>query len=1020
MGRREMRAIPDLSEESIVRHSFHFRLLAPLVALAALLVAAAPAVAGPFTRLQVLLPGETAAPGTGSGKTGTPRAQTVGVPFNVTVRACDATWNLVNTTTDVVRLLSSNTTATLPGPTQLQSGTLLLTVTLNAGGSFTFFAHDETDGTIPDGTSASVSALVLQGFQFSGISQKNQTAGVPFNMTLTARDPSGNIVTGYNGYVRLDEITSYGDGRTSPDSVQLVNGSWTGGLAAYRADETSINRGNVNFYAFLSNAPGKNGTSDPFTVHPGNFSRVQLIVPGETVLPGSVTGKTGTPASQSGGQAFSVTVYATDAYWNPLVSSDQVRLTSGDAAASTPLTGAMSNGVRGFSVSLGTVGTQTLTIADQTNGSIQGMTSPGIVVIPSGADHFAISTITSPQVAGTPVSVTIRAADVSNNTVPGYNGQAVLSANTGAGSISPELITFTDGVWTGSMVFRGAGGAVSFTAFDFSAPPHTGTSNSFAVQPGPFSGLQVLLPGETPQGGTVDGKNGAPTGQTAGAAFTLTLRAVDAYWNLVGGINDRIALGSSDAFAGMPAETTLAGGQLLLPARLYRTGPQRIWASDVDQPSITPDTSAYVTVTGGPFSRVLILAPGESPAPGTVTGRTGTATDQSINYLFTCTVLAADSWWNPVGGVSDVMHVTSGDAGATMPPDAAMVDGVAQMNVRLATGGFQQISVSDVTQPSKTGSTTQVRAISTGFHLEATVTPSAAPAGGDFTLTVKITNDAGSVIQEINSRVTIDVQNASSQAPGRGTLLTSTLQLLQGQRSITETYSFAEPIVLIAYDDAGNAPAVSNVITISPGPPTTVVLSSSPTWVGGDKNAAITALVTDDYGNGVPDQPVNFLLVSGTGTLTPIDNMTDSLGAARANFLSPRRPEIDRLRAVSDTLSDDLDLETAFVDPGAPGGTITSYPNPFHPPTQGASIAYKLDDDAQVTIRIFTQSGVPVRTVEFGSGSTGGSVGLNTYVWDGKNGAGNVVASGGYLVLLEARGAGQTLNIMRRKIAVVR
>ena len=50
---------------------------------------AAPAIAGPFARLQVLLPGETAAPGTSSGKTGTPNAQTAGIPFYVTVNACD-------------------------------------------------------------------------------------------------------------------------------------------------------------------------------------------------------------------------------------------------------------------------------------------------------------------------------------------------------------------------------------------------------------------------------------------------------------------------------------------------------------------------------------------------------------------------------------------------------------------------------------------------------------------------------------------------------------------------------------------------------------------------------------------------------------------------------------------------------------------------------------------------------------------------------------------------------------------
>src|SRR5262249_22252510 len=38
-----------------------------------------------FTRLQILLPGETAAPGTPSGKTGAPTNQQVGVAFDVTV-----------------------------------------------------------------------------------------------------------------------------------------------------------------------------------------------------------------------------------------------------------------------------------------------------------------------------------------------------------------------------------------------------------------------------------------------------------------------------------------------------------------------------------------------------------------------------------------------------------------------------------------------------------------------------------------------------------------------------------------------------------------------------------------------------------------------------------------------------------------------------------------------------------------------------------------------------------------------
>jgi len=225
-------------------------------------------------------------------------------------------------------------------------------------------------------------------------------------------------------------------------------------------------------------------------------------------------------------------------------------------------------------------------------------------------------------------------------------------------------------------------------------------------------GLQVLLPGESARGGTATGKTGTPTDQSAGNPFTMTVRAVDRYWNLVSGVNDRIVLTSTDVFAWMPSDTVLVNGQCLIPTRLHKSGYQTITARDSTNALIQPNTSSQVLVVGGTFARVLILAPGEINAPGMANGRAGTATDQSINYSFTVTILATDQWWNPVGGVTDVMHLTSGDPLAQLPPDQVMVDGVAQMSLRLSTGGFQQIGVSDVTNPSKTGSTTQVRAIS--------------------------------------------------------------------------------------------------------------------------------------------------------------------------------------------------------------------------------------------------------------------------------------------------------------------
>ena len=115
-----------------------------------------------------------------------------------------------------------------------------------------------------------------------------------------------------------------------------------------------------------------------------------------------------------------------------------------------------------------------------------------------------------------------------------------------------------------------------------------------------------------------------------------------------------------------------------------------------------------------------------------------------------------------------------------------------------------------------------------------------------------------------------------------------------------------------------------------------------------------------------------------------------------------------------------LNLQTAFVDPNAAGGTITNYPNPFRPPNQSTTIAWKLEDDATVTIRIFTQNGDLVLEKTFARGTPGGTTGLNEWQWDGRNGKGVTVSSGGYVALVEAQGNGETLHVMRRKIAAVR
>ncbi len=111
----------------------------------------------PFEKLQVLMPGETAAPNTPSGKTGTPTPQTAGLPFNVTVNAVDAVWNRVSST-DTIAITSSDSTAALPANAALVGGTATFSVTFLTTGNYTVTATDVTDATKTANTGSTTAA----------------------------------------------------------------------------------------------------------------------------------------------------------------------------------------------------------------------------------------------------------------------------------------------------------------------------------------------------------------------------------------------------------------------------------------------------------------------------------------------------------------------------------------------------------------------------------------------------------------------------------------------------------------------------------------------------------------------------------------------------------------------------------------------------------------------------------------------------------------------------------------------
>jgi hypothetical protein len=110
------------------------------------------------TQLQVLLPGETNAPNTTTGKIGTPDPQTSFAFIDLRINACDPTWHIVTSCNDTVTITSSDTSAGLPPDTALLNGTTTIADIFYFGspGTWTVTATDVTTNTVSAGTTTPI------------------------------------------------------------------------------------------------------------------------------------------------------------------------------------------------------------------------------------------------------------------------------------------------------------------------------------------------------------------------------------------------------------------------------------------------------------------------------------------------------------------------------------------------------------------------------------------------------------------------------------------------------------------------------------------------------------------------------------------------------------------------------------------------------------------------------------------------------------------------------------------------
>ncbi len=316
-------------------------------------------------------------------------------------------------------------------------------------------------------------------FVFTNIA--NQTAGTPFNVTITAADIFGNTVVNFASTGALT-YNPVGTTHPTPTTANFVAGIWTGSTTVYQATNTQMT---VTYNAINSN-------SNFFGVTAGAITSV-------SVNPSTLTAKAAA--------ANNLTATSYDAWSNPIASGVTYAWTAAPA-----LGGSFSpNNAASTSYTAGTqIASGNITITATKGTAVVATVATNII-----PDHYTFSAISSPQTAGANIAATVTARDASGNIITNANGAAAISDL--SGSVTPNIINFTSGSWTGNFVIVTAQASNRITA---SSDGGVATGQS-----GVFNVVAAALDHVTPNPGAVSlSVNG--TAQVAAQGYDLYNNAI--------------------------------------------------------------------------------------------------------------------------------------------------------------------------------------------------------------------------------------------------------------------------------------------------------------------------------------------------------------------------------------------------------------------------------------------------------------------------------------------------------------
>lgn len=500
-----------------------------------------------------------------------PAATTAGDTFAVTVSAIDTAGAVATAYSSAVHFSSTDALAGLPADytfTPEDAGSHTFTVTLKTAGS-PFVSAKEVGGTIGGGATVNVAAAAAQSLTLAG---GGGAIGVVRPVLVVAKDAYGNVASGYNGTVH---VTSSDPAAVLPADVALVNGVATVSVKLLTVGTQTITATDV-----------------------ANAAITGTVSSDATPPVAALFAVSGFPATVAGvAQTFTVTVRDTIGQVATGYTGT-IYFSSSDVQAGLPASytfTAADAGVKTFTATLKTAGTQSLVVRDLTGllvGSQAGIAvTPAAfakyaLTVPNGADSKGHVLVT----AGDAIALTVRATDAFGNTIVGYKGKAKFTS-TDAQAALPADYAFT----------AADAGVHTFTVALKTATPN-GTVWSFnVVDAANAAALSTITNFEVVNAAAVKFVLNTPTNATTGSPFTFKVTALDAYGNTAKNYFGTVHLGSAAAGLGLPADYTFGSddaGVHTFTATANTTGNVTVTVSDVANTSLTA-TSSTISVKAG-------------------------------------------------------------------------------------------------------------------------------------------------------------------------------------------------------------------------------------------------------------------------------------------------------------------------------------------------------------------------------------------------------------------------------------